>query len=515
MSRNYGNVRSGRRGGAIWQWMIIGLVLGFGCAAVFVLAGLTFGIVNLDFTGQAAAMARVTPTAWIVTATVDPSLPTQTPFVVTATPDTAATEIAAQTAAANSQIVPPTPTLAPTDTPQGAEQQQQPVTQPTTQTTDPGTTGQQTTTTGGDTRTTGSTIPPQLAALASPLVPIDGGTFRMGTTFPEITEAVRICGQLGGQCLTEFGEDSTPDRDVTLDGFAIERTEVSYEQYVAFLNYLLTTGRNHTNGCGTTIPQRCTDTRNVEDPNSNITFDSANYDVALSSQLALPVVNVTWFGADAYCRAIGRRLPTEAEWERAARGPSNNLYPWGNEWNPDNAKTSRSTDTAQGPLSVTTFELVGASGFGVVNMAGNAAEWVFDWYSPSYYQPGNDNAVNPQGPLSGVDRVTRGGSWADHPFFARAVHRQHFPPQNDYATVGFRCAADLDTLQPQTGGGVPATIGSGTTGDGSFVVPPGATLDPLQLGTLDNGSTGGSAPQLPTAPGANAAPTESIATLQP
>jgi hypothetical protein len=227
MSRNYGNVRSGRRGGAIWQWMIIGIVLGFGCAAVFVLAGLTFGIVNLDFTGQGVA-ARVTPTAWVVTATVDPSLPTQEPIVVTATPDTAATEIAAQTAAANSQIVPPTPTLAPTDTPAGvdaaAQPQTQPTTQSTTQTTDP-VGGQPTTTT--DTRTTGqSSIPPQLAALASALVPIDGGTFRMGTTFPEITEAVRICGQLGGQCLTEFGEDSTPDRDVTLDGFAIERTEL-------------------------------------------------------------------------------------------------------------------------------------------------------------------------------------------------------------------------------------------------------------------------------------------------
>lgn len=515
MSRNY---RPARRGGAVWQWMVIGLVLGFGCAAVFVLAGLTLGFVNLDFSGQGAA-SLVTPTAFVVTATPDAAQPTQTPFIVTATPDLQATVDAAQTAAANAQIMPPTATLsvqAPTNDPNTGSSVQPPAVSPTADTsvqqpvptTDTGTTGST-----GDNRSAGqSTVPPQLAALASALVPVEANTFRMGTTFAEITEAVRVCGELGGQCLTEYGEDSTPDRDVTLDGFAIERTEVTYEQYVAFLNYLLTTGRDHTNGCGTTIPQRCTDTRNIEDPNSNITFDSANYDVALVSQLELPVVNVTWFGADAYCRAIGRRLPTEAEWERAARGPSGFLYPWGNEWNPDNAKTSRSTDTTQGALGVEVYALNGASGFGVTNMSGNVAEWVFDWYSPTYYQPTNDNAVNPQGPLSGVDRVVRGGSWADHPFFARAVHRQHFPPQNDYATVGFRCAVDLDALQPQTStttgtGSVPATIGGGTTGTGSeFALTPGATVDPLQLGTIGGGNNNGSAPQLPTA---------SIATLQP
>ncbi len=480
MSRNYGSVRA-RRSNAAWQWLVIGGVFGFGCAAVLLLAALTFGFIGIDPSGQGLAASRATQTPFIVTSTPDPNA-TQAVLVVTATPDLQATVIAAQTQAANSQIIAPTPTLAPTDTPT----QDSAMATPTTPSTEL------------NQATSGlSSLAPQLVALASPLVPVDGGTFRMGTTFAEITEAVRICTtQLSGQCLTEYGEDSTPDRDVTLDGFAIERTEVSYAQYIAFLNALLAQGRDHTNGCGTTIPQRCTDTRN-EDPNSNITFDTANYDVALSSQLELPVVNVTWYGADAYCRAIGRRLPTEAEWERAARGPSNTLYPWGNEWNPDNAKTSRSTDTSQGPLSVESY-LSGVSGYGALNMAGNVAEWVSDWYSPTYYQPTNSgNTVNPTGPISGVDRVIRGGSWADHPFFARAVHRQHYPPANDYANVGFRCAADLETLVPQTAG----------TTDRGGATPESGTVDPLSLGAIGGSTPSGAAPQLPTAP--------AVPTLQP
>lgn len=518
MSRNYGSVRT-RRGNAVWQWVVIGVVLGFGCAAVMLLAGLTFGFIGIDPSGQGAVGARMTQTPWLITPTVDPNA-TQAVMVVTATPDLEATVAAAQTQAADSQVIAPTPTLAPTDTPAGASTESTTDAAASTPATTTGGDATGTTdTTGTNTQAAGDTtaqgaaggIPPQLAALASALVPVDAGTFRMGTTFAEITEAVRICTtQLNGQCSTVDGEDSTPDRDVTLDGFAMERTEVTYEQYVAFLNYLLTQGRDHTNGCGTTIPQRCVDTRSIEDPNSNITFDSANYDVALSSQLALPVVNVTWHGADAYCRTIGRRLPTEAEWERTARGPSGNLYPWGNDWNPDNAKTSRSTDTSQGPLGVELYP-GGISGFGALNMSGNVAEWVADWYSPTYYQPNNTgNNVNPTGPISGVDRVVRGGAWSDHPFFARTVHRQHFPPANDYPTVGFRCAADLESTLPQT------DTNLGTTGS-TFATPESGQVDPLNLGTI-GGSTpesGGAAPQLPTAPVAASPTPGTVATLAP
>lgn len=521
MSRyDYGRVRGSRRSGrAIWQWLIIGLVIGFSCAAVFVLAGLTFGILVIDTEGAGIAL-RSTQTPFVVTATTDANLPTQTPMVVTATTDPAlaaaqdatATQIALAASGAGSQIIPPTSTLAPVDTAtlevtvDTAAPTADTSTTNATATSAAPTTAPSTTDSGALVSTVPGQIPPELAALMSPLVTVDGGTFNMGTTLAEVAAAVRLCEELDGLCVPEYGLDSQPQRPTTVDTFQIERTEVSYEQYIAFLNYLKRIGKDHLTGCGTeVVPLKCADTR-VEEPQvSSIVYDTANYAPVLVAQNQLPVTNITWYGADAYCRTIGRRLPTEAEWERAARGESNFIYPWGNDWNPDFANTSRSTNATNQPLEVSSYQNV-TTGFGAINMAGNVAEWASDWYNDRYYQDPT-SLDNPQGPAVGIDKVVRGGSYVNQPFFARTVHRLNLKPSetvNDGVVVGFRCAVDVDANAANN------TLGGGQITIGGTQQPPiEGTLDPLQLGRLETPGNGGSAPGLPTLPasGATAIPT--------
>ena len=160
----------------------------------------------------------------------------------------------------------------------------------------------------------------------------------MGTTAAEVNAAVQDCkngyGGDPGNCDASMGEDSAPQHNVTLAPYSMETTEVSYAQFLAFMNAL--GPGSHRNGCG---GQPCMQTRN-ESETSNIQFDGANYSVLLAIN-DYPVANVTWYGAKAYCEAIGRRLPTEAEWEHAARGNEGNIYPWGNTWDPTRASTKR------------------------------------------------------------------------------------------------------------------------------------------------------------------------------
>jgi formylglycine-generating enzyme required for sulfatase activity len=499
MSRTQYN-RGRRRGGAAWQWTIIGLVVGFGCAVALLLAGLTLGVIVPNFSGQAVANAA-TQTPFVITATQDANVSpeaTQTPFIITATPDVSGL------ATLPSGVVFPTDTLAPAP----ATSTTAPETQATTETgaaapTTEGQTPEQplasgTTAPDGTSAsiTTGlpGEIPPALVSVVSPLVPVEGGSFMMGTTPNEIAQSVRECLDQGGACDTASAEDSMPQHEVILDDFQIEITEVTYAQYVAFLNYLKSQGQDHRNGCGTTVPQRCTDIQ-LENANTYINSDSANYFLTIDLIAETPVVYVTWYGAEAYCRTIGRRLPTEAEWERAARGPSNFLYPWDNVWNPDYANTSGSTELLNVPAAVRTYP-DGISDFGAYNMAGNAAEWVADWYGSTYYSmPGNNN--NPTGPLTGVERVLRGGSYAFRPFFSRSVHRLSETPDDRTAYTGFRCAADATGSSLETGPGV--TIPTSTTGGtGGLDVPafqPQGTVDPASLGNI-GGTPQGAQPTL-------------------
>jgi formylglycine-generating enzyme required for sulfatase activity len=277
-----------------------------------------------------------------------------------------------------------------------------------------------------------------LRASLSRLALVNGGTFQMGTTPQEVAAAVSLCVNVQkGNCNLSMGEDSAPPHNVTVNSFEIERTEVSYEQYAAFLN-AMGVGSHQTACSG--LP--CLKVRS-EDKNSNVLFNGQKYTVpAVIAEF--PVVGVTWYGADAYCRAVGRRLPTEAEWELAARGLDGRIYPWGNDWDANRARTNFPPALQPGPASVSSYP-GGASPSGVFNMAGNVAEWVADWYSFDYYGRPEASMLNPKGPISGSVKVVRGGSWDAKPFFARSVHRQSWPPAESGSWIGFRCAADIAT----------------------------------------------------------------------
>ena len=150
-----------------------------------------------------------------------------------------------------------------------------------------------------------------------------------------------------------------------------------------------------------------------------------------------PVANVTWQEADAYCRWRGKRLPTEAEWEKACRGGlESQKYPWGND---DADETKAHFDSVTGPKRVCTYE---KNGYGLCDMAGNVWEWTGDIYAKDYYR--DTPAENPTGAVAGSYRVLRGGSWADVPKFLTCAHRSFARPVERSPNIGFRCVLTTD-----------------------------------------------------------------------
>jgi formylglycine-generating enzyme len=156
-----------------------------------------------------------------------------------------------------------------------------------------------------------------------------------------------------------------------------------------------------------------------------------------------PVVAVSWFEANNYCEWLreqtGRsyRLPTEAEWERAARGGiEGKIFPWGNE--PPQSLPDYDQRWKNGPEPVARYA---ANGFGVYDSCDNVHEWCSDWYQADYYAISSDR--NPRGPKSGTRRASRGGSWRHHIKVSRCAARSSIPPEFHYADYGFRVACDL------------------------------------------------------------------------
>jgi iron(II)-dependent oxidoreductase len=161
------------------------------------------------------------------------------------------------------------------------------------------------------------------------------------------------------------------------------------------------------------------------------------------------VVQVSWNDARAYCQWAGRRLPTEAEWDRAARGEAGRRYPWGDQLNaaqanfcdgncPASWRNPNIDDGASRTANVGTYP-AGASAEGGLDFSGNVWEWVADWYDfRGYYR---FPTVNPPGIAAGTERVTRGGSWIDTADRVRASARNKFTPESRNNFTGFRCAA--------------------------------------------------------------------------
>ncbi len=460
MAKDYGTL--GRRPqSAGWQWFAFGFIMGiilFGCVVAAFFGTVAFGVVQVPGVSigpsPQAQIQIITATPLPATAT---SIPSATPLP-SATPALPDAEVAAPTADTGDLSLdnPPdganaAPTVAgsvavaPTPTPAEAVQLDiDDVATENEEAPSPPGLGAQALGAGGVTTSAEGDIPAVLDVLKTDMVEVTGGQFQMGTTITEGAEAVRECQDVwGGLCQLSYVEDSAPARPVTISSFEIERTEVTYEQYIAFLN--LMGPRSHLSGCD---GNPCIATRNESDA-SNVSFNSQTYDVnnVINN---LPVVNVTWYGATAYCEALGRRLPTEAEWEFAARGTDGRIYPWGGAGPFDTSLAKTNRPVTDNPLEIGAVPVgsypTGASPYGVLDMAGNVAEWVNDWYGATYYSQPDASGTDPQGPLGGTERVVRGGSWDAVPFFARAVHRQSAVPNDSEPWLGFRCAA-----APQTG----------------------------------------------------------------
>ena len=172
------------------------------------------------------------------------------------------------------------------------------------------------------------------------------------------------------------------------------------------------------------------------------TFSDSHQDYFYNPRFAnYPVIFVTWFQADEYCRWVGKRLPSEAEWEKAARAPSSTrIYPWGNAA-PDCSTANIKVGLRQctGDTSEVGSYPKDASLYGVMDMAGNVREWINDWYSPEYYK--RSPSENPTGPADGRYVVMRGGRFDNAKSAARVAARRVIGPYDYGAGIGFRCVS--------------------------------------------------------------------------
>jgi formylglycine-generating enzyme required for sulfatase activity len=221
------------------------------------------------------------------------------------------------------------------------------------------------------------------------MVAVDTGVFEMGWKVGE--------------------PDEYPPHKVTLSPFLIDRTEVTIGNYA-----------------------RCVDAR--------VCKAATVPGEAWETTEQHPVIGVTWYDARRYCEWVGRRLPTEAEWEMTARRGHKAPFPWGGTFEPGHANVRGPEDGFERTAPVGSFAK-GASSAGVQDLAGNAAEWIADWYEGTWYGKSTDrNPTGPEAPTG--QRVVRGGSWAEPDHAARVTARAALDPNVSNNAVGFRCAAN-------------------------------------------------------------------------
>ena len=213
------------------------------------------------------------------------------------------------------------------------------------------------------------------------------------------------------------GRDEYPRHEVTLDAFYIDKFEVTNGRYIEFVR-----ATNHR------IPQH------PKDPSRNLWQKN----MMPESVADRPVINVDWYDAEAYCKWAGKRLPTEAEWEKAGRGVDDRRFPWGNvEPTAKHLNYNQRWIGEKTLMPVGSYEL-GKSPYGVYDMAGNVWEWVNDWYDDRYYE--KSPAKNPPGPETGSHKVLRSSGWQVETPLVRIFTRVKSDPLIRNESTGFRCA---------------------------------------------------------------------------
>jgi formylglycine-generating enzyme required for sulfatase activity len=279
----------------------------------------------------------------------------------------------------------------------------------------------------GDTAVANTTA--QVGTAPGDVVTVPAGEFQMGCDETNPDEAC-------------YG-DEQPLHTVYLDAYAIDKYEVTNAQYAEFLN----AEGNQSEGGDTWL--------DADDPDVRIHEIDGMWQVDTAYE-DHPVIEVTWYGARAYCQWQGKRLPTEAEWEKAARGSSDTrIYPWGAE-DPDCSRLNY-YDSSEGHCVGDTAPVgsspSGASPYGAVDVAGNVWEWVNDWYDMDYYD--TSPYANPPGPASGAYKVLRGGGWSSYLNHVRVAYRTYYfdtAPYVSSSVIGFRCVGVAPGRTPQKPG---------------------------------------------------------------
>ncbi len=298
----------------------------------------------------------------------------------------------------------------------------------------------------------------------APMVEIPAGAFTMGTdeVHPDLTpppsagKGLHPPEVMAARARGAWSQaDERPAREVRLRAYAIDQHEVTNGQYRRFLDWMRETGDHRLCPPGEPADKDHTPrywrTFNplLRDPVYRPMAQYGRDDTFTADEK--PVVGVDWWDAAAYAAWAGKRLPTEAEWERAARGTDARRWPWGNQWDwglaniggeklgADVHAKGREKDGFIYPAPVGSFP-AGRSADGCEDMAGNAAEWCADWYQADVGDQGA--TVNPTGPAHGTARVVRGGGSHNMASNVRCTVRFSYEPDFRHFTLGFRCAQD-------------------------------------------------------------------------
>jgi formylglycine-generating enzyme required for sulfatase activity len=251
---------------------------------------------------------------------------------------------------------------------------------------------------------------PEAARSDTPMITVLGGDYLRGRSYDWPDQRFKW--------YPNPAKDDTPIGPVVVNTFSIDESEVANEQYAAFVK-----------ATGHRTPFHWIDGKTLE------------------GTAKQPVANVSWDDAVAYCSWQGKRLPTEAEWEKACRsGKERERYPWGDE---DPTEELAHFGSADGPVDVCSKK---KSPTGLCDMSGNVWEWVHDWYDTNYYADYSspEETENPRGPEKGLYRVIRGGGWfeGESELFMTCSYRSWALPGELTPTVGFRCARDGESTSP-------------------------------------------------------------------